>query len=126
MRILIVDDDDDDLGFFADAVTELFPHAECLVAHNGIEALSVLELADYMPDYIFLDLNMPRMDGKECMKHIKRNPRFSAIPLIIYSTSRRKEDSAEAHESGAVAFLVKPSKFELLKQEIALIVNNKV
>ena len=119
MIILIVDDDIDDLLFFADAIAEIDPQIQCVNAMNGIEALRQLESMSARPDFIFLDLNMPKMNGKQCLRHIKNSPLFYSIPVIIYSTSRLPEDMAEVAELGAAAFLIKPNKFHLLKTEIA-------
>jgi len=125
MTILIVDDDADDLQFFSDAIAEIDSNVSCITAYNGIEALQALEAANPRPDYIFLDLNMPRMGGKQCLRHIKKNPLFQSIPIIIYSTSRRPEDVEEVREAGATAFIIKPNKFHLLRAEIADILKNK-
>jgi len=125
MTILIVDDDADDLQFFADAAAEIDPNIDCITAYNGIEALQVLETSGSRPDYIFLDLNMPRMGGKQCLKHIKSHPVFQSIPVVIYSTSRRPEEVQEVREAGAAAFITKPNKFHLLKAEIAGVLSNR-
>jgi CheY-like chemotaxis protein len=121
MVILVVDDDIDDLLFFADALAEIDPQIRCITAVNGIEALRQLDSLPVHPDYIFLDLNMPKMSGKQCLRHIKNSVLFQSIPVIIYSTSRQPEDMVEVRELGAAAFLIKPNKFELLKTEIASI-----
>lgn len=125
MTILIVDDDADDLQFFTDAIAEIDSNVSCITAFNGIEALHVLEAVNPRPDYIFLDLNMPRMGGKQCLRHIKNNPHFESIPVIIYSTSRRPEDVEEVRNAGAAAFIIKPNKFHLLRAEIARILKNR-
>ncbi|HEY6900774.1 MAG TPA: response regulator [Puia sp.] len=124
MTILVADDDNDDLQFFCDAVAEIDPHINCTTASNGIEALQLLESAETRPDFIFLDLNMPKMNGKQCLKHIKNNPIFQSIPVVIYSTSRRPEDIEEAYQAGASAFIKKPNKFHLLKEEISSAIQN--
>jgi len=121
MVILVVDDDVDDLLFFTDALAEIDAQIECITAMNGIDALRKLENLPVRPDFIFLDLNMPKMNGKQCLWHIKNNPLFQSIPVIIYSTSRLQDDMDEVTELGAAAFLIKPNKFQLLKTEIARI-----
>jgi CheY-like chemotaxis protein len=120
-----VDDDMDDLQFFTDALAEIDPHIQCITALNGIEALRQLDKLPTRPDFVFLDLNMPKMDGKQCLKHLKSSPLFKSIPVVIYSTSRRPEDIAGVTELGAAAFIVKPNKFHLLKNEIAAILHGK-
>jgi CheY-like chemotaxis protein len=126
MILLIVDDDIDDLQFFIDAIVEIDPSVQCLTACNGIEAVRLLESAGTLPDYIFLDLNMPKMDGKQCLRHLKNSPLFQSIPIIIYSTSRRPEDMAEVGEMGAAAFIVKPNKFHQLKHEISAVLSQRL
>src|SRR5579872_246117 len=100
MTLLIVDDDADDLQFFVDAIAEIDQDVQCITASNGINALKLLEGIETRPDYIFLDLNMPKMDGKQCLKHIRNSLLLHSIPVIIYSTSRLPEDIAETHALG--------------------------
>jgi CheY-like chemotaxis protein len=126
MNLLIVDDDADDLQFFVDAIAEIDQDVQCITAFNGIDALKLLEGIETRPDYIFLDLNMPKMDGKQCLKHIKNSPLLHSIPVIIYSTSRLPEDIAEVGALGAAAFIIKPNKFHQLKSEISAILNAPV
>lgn len=121
--IMIVDDDPDDRAFFCEALSEVDASIECISVKGGEEALQHLEKSEGVPDYIFLDLNMPRMNGKQCLKHIKSNANLSSIPVIIYTTSKSKEDIEETKCLGAVYFLTKPNKFSDLKQAIKDILN---
>ncbi len=118
MTILIVDDDVDDLDFFTEAVDELNKEITCVRANNGIEAINLLDEGEVKPDFIFLDLNMPKMDGKKCLQLLKKSPVFQKIPVIIYSTGDRPEDKEELSRLGATAYLVKPTTFAQLKNEI--------
>lgn len=115
---MIVDDDPDDRDFFCEAVSEVDSSIECISVKGGEEALLHLERSEGIPDYIFLDLNMPKMDGKQCLKHIKSNSNLSSIPVIIYTTSKSREDIEETKDLGAVEFLTKPNKFSDLKKAI--------
>jgi CheY-like chemotaxis protein len=83
--LLCVDDDLDDVELFQDAVRVIDDSYTCHVATNGREALRMLNTLT--PDYIFLDINMPIMDGKETLRHIRTNKRFHAVPICILSTS---------------------------------------
>ncbi|HET6255403.1 MAG TPA: response regulator [Puia sp.] len=123
MTILIVDNDMDDVLFFRDALAEIDPGIQSMMAFNGIEALQKLETAGTKPDFIFLDLNMPKMDGKQCLKHLKNNPLFQPIPVIIYSTNGRPEDKEEMLALGAASYVVKPNRFQLLKSEIQAVLD---
>ncbi|MBA3648545.1 MAG: response regulator [Chitinophagales bacterium] len=124
--ILIVDDDSDDQELFTEAVDEVNPEIKCISAVNGQDALEFLREQDgKLPDFIFLDLNMPRLNGKQCLAEIKRSKRFRNIPVIIYTTSKLDEDVKETKKLGAAYFLTKPSKFSDLKNAISFLVNEK-
>lgn len=110
IRVLIVDDDADDRKLFIDAVREVNRHIECITASDGQQALEVLRKAgSTLPDFIFLDLRMPRYNGKRCLQEIKKDENLKHIPVIIYSTSREVEESQELKAMGAVYFISKPS-----------------
>ena len=114
--ILIVDDDPDDIIFFSEAVAELDGSIECVAARGGEEAIQLLNgHPKLVPDFIFLDLNMPRMNGKECLNHLKSDKELCAIPVIIYTTSKSTDDAVETTQMGAICFLTKPNKFSDLK-----------
>jgi len=118
MIILLIDDDLDDIDFFVEAVAEIDSNIKCVSALNAIEGLKLLDAGSIKPDYIFLDLNMPKMDGKQCLKLLKSSPLLHHIPVVLYSTSKREEDIEQAKAMGAYSFIVKPNKFTLLKEEI--------
>jgi CheY-like chemotaxis protein len=107
-KCLLVDDDDDDREIFCLALQKIDPAIECMTARDGVEALSILNGKKYLPDYIFLDLNMPVMDGKECLKGIRMQNHLSTVPVIIFSTSSAEKDKEEAKKLGATAFITKP------------------
>lgn len=110
--ILIVDDDADDRLLFADAVREIDERIECIAAKDGLQALELLHRMDPLPDMIFLDLRMPRFNGKRCLLEIKKDAHLKHIPVIIYTTSREVEESKELKEMGAVYFISKPNNPE--------------
>jgi len=113
---MIVDDDRDDIDLFMEAVFELDPNIKCTCANDGCAALEIIQKIDsQLPDYIFLDLNMPRMNGKVFLAEMKKSERLKDIPVIIYTTSRSEEDIAETRCLGADYFLTKPSRFADLK-----------
>ena len=114
MTILLIDDDEDDREVFQEAASMAVPGVKCIVAKDGEQGLSHLETLAELPDYIFLDVNMPKMDGKEFLKLIKDHPVFKKIPVIIYSTSNHKSELGEYFKMGASNFITKPSEFNLL------------
>lgn len=82
------------------------------------EAIKLLEESNELPDYIFLDLNMPEIDGVECLSRLKNHSRFSQIPVIIFSTSSDPDDVNRTRKMGAVDFVSKPSKVSELTRLI--------
>ena len=106
--ILIIDDDTDDVELFCETLAGINGGIGCLSAGNGQEGLLLLKKTELLPDLIFLDLNMPRMNGKQCLKELKANERFREIPVIIYTTSRIKDDMRETMQLGASGFITKP------------------
>ncbi|HEY0355666.1 MAG TPA: response regulator [Flavisolibacter sp.] len=113
---LLVDDDADDISLFGDVLNEVESGIELKIAMNGVEALEKLgQLHPDLPDIIFLDLNMPRMEGLECLREIKASPQFRHIPVIMYTTSSLSKDIEEAMMSGAICFITKPTHVKELK-----------
>jgi CheY-like chemotaxis protein len=124
MNILIVDDDEDDRDLFCDAVNVVDSKINCIMARNGEEALRAL-ISDHLPrpDLIFLDLNMPRVNGVQCLREIKKHPALKAIPVVIYSTSKLREDIEITRKLGAVHFITKPSTLRELCDEIEVAIS---
>lgn len=119
MIILLADDDHDDAEIFADVLNDVHPHAKFFHAKNGIGVFEQIKsLEGRVPGIIFLDLNMPEMDGWQCLSILKRDPQTRDIPVIIYSTSSYLPDKQKAIASGASAFITKPSDYESLRKLI--------
>lgn len=110
----IVDDDSDDVGLFMEAVNKVDPTIECFSAPDGHEALRKLDAAQEIPDIIFLDLNMPRMNGKQCLAEIKKNEKLSRTSVIVYTTSSYHKDIEDTRNLGASYFFTKPASFKEL------------
>jgi CheY-like chemotaxis protein len=118
----IVDDDIDDQQFLIEALVENNPFSQCFTACDGEEAITQLRNAIVpTPDVIFLDLNMPRLNGKQCLVMLKNSPSFQHIPVVIYSTTSNKQEIQEIYELGASYFLIKPDSFKELREELASI-----
>ena len=111
MLVLYAEDDIEDYSLFLEVLESVHARVDCINVVNGVEALKYLEDAIVLPDYIFLDVNMPTMDGKSCLKAIKRDPRFKNIPIIIYTTSRNPLDQQFCIELDVLAYLPKPNSF---------------
>ncbi len=113
LKLFFVDDDADDRRFFVEAVKEINDAIECEVAKDGLHALEILNDERHsLPDFIFLDLRMPRYNGKRCLLEIKSNDRLKDIPVIIYTTSTDVKEANELKELGAVHFISKPRSTE--------------
>jgi CheY-like chemotaxis protein len=123
---LLIDDDRDDQEIFALALETVDPEFRCVIANNGYEGLKYLSnKSNPLPQYIFLDLNMPLMNGKECLIEIKKHSYLRNIPVIIYTTSSLQDDIIQTHKLGAADFITKPPNIpdlsaKLLKVFIAL------
>lgn len=116
--LMIVDDDLDDHFFFQKAVKALSGPFALMKAFNGEEALEKLKHAETLPDYIFLDINMPIMNGIECLRELKKNENLKNIPVIMYTTSKSPDDMRRTAELGACHFLNKAIDIIHLPQEI--------
>lgn len=118
----IVDDDIDDQELFIEAVNEVDNTIRCQPYTSFEEALELMKNKKIpLPDIIFLDLNMPKLNGKQCLAELKKNADLRGIPVIIYTTSSEKGDIDETTRLGAAYFLTKPSKFKELCRAIKFI-----
>ena len=112
---LLVDDDPDDQEVFLSALSDVSSTALCLVAPDGDRALELLHNEETIPDYIFLDLNMPRMNGFEFLAAIKKSKILLNIPVIVYSTTSQPGQIDKARKLGATEFFTKTYKYEELR-----------
>lgn len=117
---LLIDDDIDDQEIFTLVLKKVYPTISCIIANDGVEAVTRLTAnEDLNPDFIFLDLNMPRMDGKECLQELRKIDRLKQTPVIIYSTSSEKRDIIETRKLGASDYLEKQSSVADLQKMLA-------
>lgn len=122
----LVDDDIDDIEIFNIALQELDDDIEFFSANNGTEALKMLDKnPTFIPDFIFLDLNMPLMSGKQCLTEIKKVQRLKDVPVVIYSTSSSERDIEETKRLGAAHFLTKPSSITALSESLIRLFKSK-
>lgn len=112
--ILIVDDDIDDAQLLTEAIYQTGTDYICIAVSNGEEALLFLKNNITKPDFIFLDLNMPRINGRECLLAIRSNPQLKNIPVVIYTTTTQKKEKEELLRLGADYFVSKPYNFSVL------------
>jgi CheY-like chemotaxis protein len=126
LTILLVDDDTDDRELFEEAVKEADENIHCVAVEDGQQALQYLgDTGHALPDYIFLDLRMPRMSGRACLQTIKTDDRLKNIPVVIYTTSDYVEDSKDLIEVGATHFITKPANPEEIYYILSMFLNEK-
>jgi CheY-like chemotaxis protein len=117
-KLLLAEDDNDDIEFFTDIITEISPDIIISVAKNGNELMGLLESEQQLPDFIFLDLNMPIKTGFDCLKEIKSSEKWKAINIIILTTSSDKEQINEVYKMGADLYLQKPNSYTEFKDTL--------
>ena len=117
--VFLADDDADDRDIFMDAIKEIDKSIECLFATNGELALQTLgnDILE-KPELIFLDLNMPKINGKQLLRQLKQIEGLVNIPVIMYSTFFTDADVEEVKELGAVYCLIKKTKFSDLSDSL--------
>jgi CheY-like chemotaxis protein len=118
--LLLADDDDDDCAFFKDAIDELNFSIDLITAKDGVQLMNFLldDLANNLPDILFLDLNMPKKSGYECLTEIKTIDKLKHLPVIIFSTSLDLNIVDLMFEKGATYYIQKPGEFSKLKKVI--------
>jgi CheY-like chemotaxis protein len=122
-RLLLADDDEDDRIFFREALEEIPVSTSLNSVKDGEELMKVLQHDGVVPDMLFLDLNMPGRDGKECLREIRMFTHLKALPVIIFSTSANQRDVEEAFLLGADLYLQKPSGYTLMVQQLEKVLN---
>ena len=117
-HILLIDDDEDELIIFMDLLKKADFPCKCTWAKSGVQALS--QLAYLIPDIIFLDMNMPGMNGLECLAAIRQMPHLRAIPVVLHSSVISEDCCSKGMNLGAVAYIEKTDTVsEVLKHLMA-------
>lgn len=123
-HIILADDDEDDRLFFTDAFDELKMATKVLTFKDGLYLMDYLnDEENALPHILFLDLNMPRKSGLECLREIKSNKRLDSLVIAIYSTSSSEKDIEETFVQGANIYIKKPSDFKTLKKMLSNVVS---
>jgi CheY-like chemotaxis protein len=119
LNILLCDDDSDDCYFFNEALEKLFLSTNLTAVHDGERLMQLLtKETNELPHVLFLDLNMPRKNGFECLTEIKNNEKLKPLPVIMFSTSFDQEVVNLLYKNGAQYFIRKPSEFPKLQKVI--------
>lgn len=116
--LFMIDDDQDDREIFQEAISDCDPNIELLFAGDGMEALEILNAGKAHPDVIFLDYNMPRMNGLDCLRQLKRDAKTKDIPTIMYTTSGDREQEKVVLLLGADHYMRKTTSYKTLCSEL--------
>jgi CheY-like chemotaxis protein len=124
LNLYLADDDTDDCFFFKEALEELPIKANLTILNDGEQLMkSLIADGNSIPDVLYLDLNMPRKNGFDCLNEIRRNVKLQHLPVIIFSTSFDMEVINQVRKSGANLYICKPAEFESLKKTINKSIN---
>jgi CheY-like chemotaxis protein len=115
--ILLADDDEDDRLLFQEALDEITLATQLTSVRDGEQLMDALSEID-LPDMLFLDLNMPRKNGFQCLSEIRKNEKLKELPVIIFSTSLQPDAVDKLYEGGAHYYIRKPSNFDHFKKVI--------
>ena len=131
VSILIADDDPDDRMLLEDAFRENGFTNELHFVEDGEQLLAFLrregqwaeQAGEPYPGLVLLDLNMPKMDGREALRHMKADERFRTIPVVVLTTSKAEEDILRTYVTGVNSFMTKPVTFEGLMEVVRILAN---
>jgi DNA-binding response OmpR family regulator len=118
MNILIIDDDSDDREIIKETIEHLVPKVNCTVIESGEEAVRYLRQTVSIPDFIFVDINMTGMDGKECLLKIKSMKAYYRTRIIMYSGNNDENEKIIYRKLGANGYINKTGSLDHLKSEL--------
>ena len=117
-KLLLVDDDYDECHIFQVILEKIDPSIVCYYAANGKDALEKLDYHEILvPDFCFVDINMPVMNGWTFIEYLQQDPQYRCISIIVYSTSSRPDDIQKAKEL-SVSYFIKPNVVEELQVKL--------
>ena len=123
----MIDDDEEDHEIFKEAIAEVDTAIDCVTVTSCDAGLNYLKAnLQNLPGYIFLDLNMPKMNGKQCLEKLKKDKDLQNIPVVIYTTSYQAKDKEDTASLGASYFMTKPTSLKDLKKEVQSILTMEI
>jgi CheY-like chemotaxis protein len=122
----LIDDDADDRETFEVALHEIDPKIEYITAASGEEGLKMMDTSEIIPTYIFLDLNMPKMDGWECLREIKKRPHLKHVPVIVLSTAEWLQDRLALQKLEIARYITKPNTQEEFTRAISKVLVKEI
>lgn len=121
-KILLADDDKDDREIFSEALASVDANVLYKGVEDGGEAIEALSDPPNRPSIIFLDINMPVMNGWDVLKKLKADSAYGDIPVIVYSTSSGEKEKRTALDLGALCFVTKPDSVQLIKAMLEIVI----
>lgn len=115
-HILLAEDDEDDILFFREAIHSLSLPCELIVVNNGEHAVNHFSVSKILPDFVFLDINMPKLNGIEALKAIKTIHPSNDVHVVMLSTSVSESMVEQSYRYGASIYIQKPTNFNELKE----------
>lgn len=125
MVILIADNDLDDRYIFRDLLLDFQPHAQVIEAEDGPTLFRQLENG-LQPHYIFMDIDLPAINGWECLRQLKGNPEYEPIPIIVYTSSANPQHYQLAHELGALCYCRKTFEEGQLQKLLPILLSSSM
>lgn len=125
-NIFLSDDDADDCMLFSEVFDEILTKEEAnlTIVNDGMALMQTLEgTVPPPPEVIFLDINMPKKNGFECLQEIRQNPKLSLIPVVIFSTSNNNDIIDKMYAFGANYYICKPPTYPLFKKAIETVLS---
>jgi CheY-like chemotaxis protein len=124
--ILMADDDEDDRMLFSEALRDICPETKIQFAQNGFDLMQKLEERKaQLPQLILLDINMPQVNGLDCLASIRKSDKLKDIPIAIFSTSNRQDHIEASYKAGADLYIQKPSHFDMLVKIVQDLLSKK-
>lgn len=118
LRILLIEDDAIEVMKLKRAIAKLEMNHELIEAKNGEEALEILKDHTVLPDVIFLDLNMPKINGIEFLKILKKDEILRFLPTVMLTTSSNRKDILACYDTGVAGYIIKPLKYDHYVEKI--------
>jgi len=112
LKILLIDDDREEYEFITSAFESLNVKAEVIQMQDCFDVSATIK--EHNPDMVFIDINMPSINGIDCLKAVRAEKKFENLPIIIYSTSNSIADVQESFKHKANLYVVKPNTFSKL------------
>ncbi|HEY5748731.1 MAG TPA: response regulator [Chryseolinea sp.] len=123
---MLIDDDQDDQEIFSMALEDIASDIQCIMVSSGIAALEKLKAnKPLIPDFIFIDVNMPRMNGMECLQEIQKLAHLKQSDVFMYSTSSDEKMIEKSKALGAKDFIVKPPGLAMLTEKLLQVFTKK-